>query len=173
MSIPNVDFHHRLLGAVGSAVLAFVLVFNLAFNYDGFVAHMQTILGPARLEPRYDRTFIGHVLMGRDAAWQLGRSMGWPAFALCFGGVVLAFRSARNRTQWFLLPAVSYYLSFISVIMYHYDRFFLGIAVILGVYGGGALARLAGEGHGVRWRRLTCVLVLGYGLAYGAAPGGR
>ena len=161
----------HLLGAFGAAVLAFVLAHNLAFNYEGFVAHVETILGPARYEPQYDRTFSGHVLMARDAVWQLGRSMGWPAFTLCLGGVALAFRSAaRNRTRWFLLPAVSYYVSFLSVIMYHFDRFFLGIAVILGVYGGGALAQLAAPGRGVRWRRLACVLVLGYGLAYGAAP---
>ena len=51
--------------------------------------------------------------------------MGWPALAICLGGVVLAFRTARNRARWFLLPATSYYASFISVVMYHFDRFFL------------------------------------------------
>ena len=158
-----------LLGAVGSSVLAFVVGHNLAFNYEGFVAHVQTILGPASYPPRYARSWVGHLLMARDAAWQLGWSMGWPALVICLAGVVQAFRSSRGRTGWFLLPAVSYYATFISIIMYHFDRFFLGIAVILAVFRGGAFASLAASGRGVLWRRGACALVVVYGVAYGSA----
>ena len=158
-----------LLGAFCSSALTFVLVHNLLFNYEGFVTHVETILGPASYPPRYTRSVDGHLLMARDAVGQLGWSMGWPALTICLGGVVLAFRTARNRVGWFLLPAASYYASFISVVMYHFDRFFLGVAVILAVYGGGAVATFTASGRGVLWRRLACALVLGYGLAYGAA----
>ena len=36
---------------------------------------------------------------------------------------------------------------------YHFDRFFLGVAVILAVYGGGAIATFTASGRGVLWRR--------------------
>ena len=159
----------HLRGAFGVSVLTFVLVHNLVFNYEGFVTHLQIILGHTSY-PGYDRSLGGHLLMARDAVWQLGWSMGWPALAVCLSGVAVAFRSPRSQTRWFLLPVASYYLSFISVIMYHFDRFFLGVAVILAVYGGGALARLTASGRGMFWRRLLCALVLGYGVIYGAAP---
>ena len=115
----------HLLGALGLSVLTFVLVHNLVFNYEGFVAHLKIIVGPASYPARYDRSLGGHLLMARDAVWQLGWSMGWPALAVCLSGVAVAFRSERRQTRWFLLPVASYYLSFISVIMYHFDRFFL------------------------------------------------
>ena len=113
----------HLRGAFGVSVLTFVLVHNLVFNYEGFVTHLQIILGHTSY-PGYDRSLGGHLLMARDAVWQLGWSMGWPALAVCLSGVAVAFRSPRSQTRWFLLPVASYYLSFISVIMYHFDRFF-------------------------------------------------
>ena len=167
--VPWKDLH--LVGAFGSSVLVFVVVHNLLFNYEGFVAHLNLILGPARYPAQYAHSLGGHLHMARDAAWLLGSSMGWPALAVCLAGIALAFRSDRNRTAWFLLPAASYCLSFLLVIMYVYDRFLIGIAVIFAVYGGAALARLAASGRGVLVRRTLCVLVLGYGLVYGSAPG--
>ena len=163
--VPWKDLH--LVGAFASAVLAFVLVQNLLFNYEGFLAHLRTILGPGRYPAQHAQSLSGHLLMARDAAWLLGSSMGWPALAVCFAGIALAF---RNRTAWLLLPAASYYLSFLSVIMYVYDRFLLGVAVIFAVYGGGAVARLVASGRGALLRRTLCVLVIGYGLVYGSAP---
>ena len=96
--------------------------------------------------------------------------MGWPALAVCLAGIALAVRTGLDRMAWLLLPAASYYLSFLSVVLYVYDRFFIGIAVIFAVYGGAALARLAAGGRGVLVRRTLCVLVLGYGLVCGSAP---
>ena len=159
-----------LLGAATAALLAFVLVYNLLFNYEGFVTHVNIIIGPASYAPRYARTLMGHALMARDAIWQLGWSMGWPALALCVGGAIMAFRSSGHNMRWLLLPVASYYLSFISVIMYHFDRFFLGVAIILAIYGGGALATLASNGRAATWRRVACAALLLYGIAYGSAP---
>ena len=161
-----------LLGAASAALLAFALVYNLLFNYEGFVTHLEIIVGPASYGPRYARTLMGHALMARDAVWQLGWSMGWPALALCIGGVVMAFRSGRDNTRWLLLPVASYYASFVSVIMYHFDRFFLGVAIILAIYGGGALAKLASSGRAATWRRVACAALLLYGVGYGSAPVG-
>ena len=165
--VPWKDLH--LLGAFGSSVLVFVLVQNLLFNYEGFLAHLGFF--GQRDSPQYNYSLGGHLRMARDTVWLLGSFMGWPALAICLAGIAVTVRSGRHGTAWFLLPVASYYLSFLSVVLYVYDRFLIGIAVIFAVYGGGAVARLTASGRGVLARRTLCALVLGYGLVYGSAPG--
>ena len=45
-------------------------------------------------------------------------------------------------TIWLLAPAVAYYLGFINVILYNYDRFVLPMCFILALFGGLAFDRL-------------------------------
>ena len=165
--VPWKDLH--LVGAFASSVLVFVVVHNFLFNYEGFLAHLGFF--GQRNPPQYNYSLGGHLRMARDTVWLLGSFMGWPALAICLAGIAVTVRSGRHGTAWFLLPVASYYLFFLSVVLYVYDRFLIGIAVIFAVYGGAALARLAASGRGVLVRRTLCVLVLGYGLVYGSAPG--
>jgi hypothetical protein len=65
-----------------------------------------------------------------------------------------------------LLPIVSYYLSFIAIIGYQYDRFYMAPAALLAVFAGVALAWLAGRAG---WGRAAAVGVAAYSLAYGAS----
>jgi hypothetical protein len=72
-------------------------------------------------------------------AWLAVRYGNWPgrirgrAPLLAGIGIVLALRGIRRGAGWLplLLPAVSYYVTFIAVIGYTYDRFMLPIAVVL------------------------------------------
>ena len=56
---------------------------------------------------------------------------------------------------------VSYYLTFIAVVGYHYDRFFIPVCLSLAVYAGYALDRLWPAGSGA-WRTVAPAVVLIY-----------
>ena len=76
---------------------------------------------------------------------------------MCVAGV--AHRSAR-RELFLLLPTVSYYICFVSVALYHYDRFFLGICLVLALFGGSWLATQLKATRGRRWRQAGVAGVL-------------
>ena len=156
----------RIWLATGCAVLVFALGHNLVFNFDGFLQHAKIIVDDASTDFQiWERTLAGHLSMGWAALGQLWWSLGIPAFVACVIGV--AHPRAR-RDLFLLLPVVSYYLCFISVVMYHYDRFFLGVCLVLALFGGPWLAaQAAGVSRG-RWRRAGVAIVLLYTLFNGA-----
>ena len=43
--------------------------------------------------------------------------------------------------MWLALPVVSYYVGFINVVLYNYDRFMLPVCLVLSLFGGFALDR--------------------------------
>jgi hypothetical protein len=78
---------------------------------------------------------------------------------------------------WLALPVVSYYLGFISVILYNYDRFVLPICLVLALFGGLALDFFLTAGRlpapaerpalpGRAWRVSGVILVFAYTLLY-------
>lgn len=158
----------RLRLAAGAAGLVFVAGHNLLFNLDGFIEHVAIIVGDASQDYQlWDRTAGGHLLMLREAVRQLGWSMSWPAFLLCLAGVAHHVVRGDRRDLFVLWPALSYYLFFIGVVMYHYDRFFLGVCVILALFGGSLLAELLTIRRTVRWRRLGVTGLFAYLAVYG------
>ena len=80
--------------------------------------------------------------------------MGWPLFAAGVIGLSLAVASPRQRrmTVWLLVPAVSYYVGFIDVILYNYDRFVLPMCLVLAMFGGFAFDRVLSAGGACAWR---------------------
>lgn len=89
---------------------------------------------------------------------------------VCVAGLIAAcFRKQKNHLLWLMLiPGVSYYLTFISVILYHYDRFFLPICILLALFGGRFLADCRSV-SGVRFHRVKMVLfslLIGYTFYY-------
>ena len=56
-------------------------------------------------------------------------------------------------TVWLLVPIVSYYLGFIDVILYNYDRFVLPMCFVLAIFGGLAFDRLLSSGTRARLGR--------------------
>lgn len=124
-------------------VVASVLVFTLApLNPSGFVEHVRLITGPASQPFRtYAPTLAGHAAMARDAVWQLGPMLSWPVVAIAAGAVAWAAWRRERALLMLLLPILSYYLTFIAVIGYQYDRFFIGVALILCIFAGWAVDR--------------------------------
>jgi len=141
----------RVLSALVAAVGLFVLSHNLPWNVEGFTAHVKDVTGPSSDYRIFESTWRGQLAMLSATAWLIRLSLGWPLFLICAAGGALAFSSRalpRGTYSWAILPAVSYYVFFIMVVGYNYDRFLLPLLLTLSLFGGFSircLLRLAGR----------------------------
>ena len=156
-----------LLVGLATFVVVFGLVHNLIFNFDGFLGHLRFIIGPASFSPAYERTLAGYLGMGRDVLWEFGWSLNWPSFVICVVGLAAWMRKTPSD-WWIALPVVSYFVSFIFVVQYHYDRFFLGPCLVLALFGGRWLAERMTANAGARGWRVAGIGLVVYGLLYGS-----
>jgi 4-amino-4-deoxy-L-arabinose transferase-like glycosyltransferase len=129
--------------AAGVAVGAFFLIYNLAFNAQGFLHHIKLITGPISQDCKLvSHTISGHIyLLGR--AWsQMRFSLGWPLFLICLAGVIRSLVSKPRNALLLSLFAfvVPYEVFFIHVILYNYSRYYLPLLLILSLFGGQFLA---------------------------------
>jgi hypothetical protein len=151
----------RLLLALSLGIVLFAVIHNFAFNLEGFKRHVETITGGASQAYRYfENTPSGQWGLARDVADQLVFSLSWPATLAVTAGIVLPFRrtSGALRHLWLLLPVLSYYLTFLAVVGYCYDRFLLPVCLVLSLFAGRAAAVLFEWRHR-RWLVLTVVSV--------------
>lgn len=162
----------RLWAAAGCAAVLFALSHNLVFNLEGFRAHVSYIVGPGSEDYQiFDDTLAGHVALLRLTAWLIQQSFGWPFTAAALAGVAMASAARRWRpaTVWLLVPAVSYYLAFIDVVLYNYDRFVLPICFVLAPFAGLAFDRLlAGQGRTRPVRAAAVACAFAYTTLYSA-----
>jgi hypothetical protein len=161
--------NRKTLLALACFGVVFVLVQNLAFNWTGFAQHVRMITGFSHPYRAFPNTWRGQL----DLLWLsvvlIQRSFGWPAFVVCAAGltyaVVRPFRS--GLLLWVLVPAVSYYLTFIAVVGYSYDRFLIPVCLCLAILGGWALDRFVETAPLPRgWRVGTAAGVLAFGVYY-------
>ncbi len=163
-SVPSREVLVRMIAV---AALAAAAGYNVLWNWSGFTEHVRLITGPDSEGFRaYPSTALGFLNMSRDAFVELGHFMSWPLFAASLWAAMRSISGSDGRFRYLFLPAVSYYFFFISVVMYHYDRFFLGIVVILALVTGWWLDRWTQPGVTARPVRMTLVCVA---LAYAFA----
>jgi hypothetical protein len=75
----------------------------------------------------------------------------------------------RRVTLWLALPVASYYLGFINVVLYNYDRFMLPVCLVLSLFAGLAWDRwLSWDGRGRTWRAAAAGAVFAVTLLYAA-----
>jgi 4-amino-4-deoxy-L-arabinose transferase-like glycosyltransferase len=163
----------QIIFAFGAACFLFALIHNVLFNFSGFLNHLKLIFGAgSKGFQLYPNTLAGHMHMFWQAIKHLQFIFGWPMFIVCLLGfaVVLA-RKKRDRLLFALLiPGVSYYLFFISVVLYHYDRFLIPIAIILAFFGGKILAEwLSPQRSWYKCRLILFGLLAGYSFWYAAS----
>src|SRR5439155_5906452 len=160
----------RLAAAAMTAAVLFALIHNLLFNSSGFLEHVRFLTGPGSVNYRvFEPTVDGHLQLLQLSIRLIAESMGWPTFLLSVAGVVAAASTPRLRrmTIWLIVPAVAYYLGFINVILYNYDRFVLPMCLVLALFGGLALDRLLAQGaRGRFWRVAGVVGAFSYTLLY-------
>ena len=121
-----------------ASVLAFAAIQNVLFNADGFRHHVALITGETTQSYRmFGRSLAGQLGLLQTALIQVPWCLGWPALAaaICGGWVAMRRRDAATLAV-VLLPILSWYVCFIAVIGYQYDRFFLGACLGLAIVAG-------------------------------------
>jgi hypothetical protein len=170
------------LAAITAAVL-FAACHNLLFNLTGFLDHVRFLIGGGSTTYRmFEATQAGRLELLRLTVHIIEVSLGWPLFLVSVAGLIVAAATPRLRrvAVWLVLPVVSYYLGFIDVILYNYDRFVLPICLVLSLFGGLALdVFLAASSRAMHratpstfgllgrpWRVAGVILVFAYTLLY-------
>jgi 4-amino-4-deoxy-L-arabinose transferase-like glycosyltransferase len=159
-------FDRTTLLAAAVGVGTFLLADNVLFNFGGFVEHVKLIVGPASARfQMFPATVAGQLQMAWLALLELRYIFGWPLAVIVAMALVggLATTSTTVSLRWLLVPVISYYVAFIGVILYFYDRFLLPIGLVLSLFAGYGLARFLAPA--VQARRLRLALV-GAAFAY-------
>jgi 4-amino-4-deoxy-L-arabinose transferase-like glycosyltransferase len=179
LSTPGLSLGRSLLdGKYLYAVLLgtglFTLIHNLIFNLQGFRRHVTLIMGGASESYRiFPRSLTGEIKLLGLTAQQIQGSLGWPFFLLCAAGLVMVLFRKKEDPILRTLPifALSYYMFYIAIILYNYDRFNLPICLILAFFGGRAISALWGAAGG-KFRvikALVLAIVVAYSLLYSAS----
>ncbi len=140
-------------------VVTLAVAYNLPFNWSGFTAHVNEILGNASGKYRMvDSTLQGQWTLLKYSLAQVRFAFGWPALVVVLAGLISSMRTADRRTRfWLLLPVVSYYCFFVAPTSIVFDRFVLGICMIMAIIAGCAVADWLQAGGRVRQAALACV----------------
>jgi hypothetical protein len=155
-------FDARLWTAAAAAAVLFFVVHNVAFNPTGFMAHIRDIT-TSRLGYRMvESTVAGRLELLRLTLDLSVRSWGWPLWIVSLAGVIVALREVESRriAACLALVVVSYYVGFIDVVLYNYDRFLLPVCVVQAIFGGVALDRFL-QSSGIPALRVRVALVGG------------
>lgn len=158
-------------GAAGIAT--FVVAGNLLFNLSGYVAHVRVITGPASADYQmFAGTVAGQFEMATSVAREMLHLFGWPLAIVVLASLGWGLRRATTTPalSWLLVPVVGYYVTFLSVVLYFYDRFLLPIALVLAVVAGGGLEQFVSrEGPARRLRRGLVGAAFLYSVGYAAS----
>ncbi|HEX9366390.1 MAG TPA: glycosyltransferase family 39 protein, partial [Vicinamibacterales bacterium] len=155
---------------LATGLAAFVLESNVLFNPSGFVEHVRAVAGVGGDLNRQPDASVGARLLtlARLTSINLGWSMTWPGVLAAIAGIVAEIR--LRRFLWLLLPVISYAMFFLTTITSVFDRYLLGVYMILAVFAGawiGALVRADAPNR--RARLLLCaagtVLLAWYGAS--------
>lgn len=148
----------------------FLLIHNIVFNFDGFFTHVRTMTsGSGKIRPRYPQNWLGQLQMFWQSWRHIRFSLGYPLYVVCLLGLFRAvFRFPQHQLLLSLLvPALSYYLFYISVVFYNDVRYLLPCCIILTLFGGKLIADFltaGGKLYLVKSALVTGIFV--YTLAY-------
>jgi hypothetical protein len=166
-------FNRNNLYALALAVGAFLIIHNLLFNAQGFLNHLRIIAGTLSQDYKiYENTLSGHLRLLWVTLRQTQFCHGWPLFVVC--GLGLTASVLRTKKNVLLLSltafAISYYLFYINIILYNYDRFNIPICIVLAFFGGKALSDMMGATQKFaagKWAGLF--LLFGFTFLYAAS----
>ena len=163
----------RLWSAALVAVMLFALTHNLAFNAAGFAEHVRYITGGGSETYRdFEPTLAGRLALLRFTADVTRAAWGWPLFIVSLLGGAFALVTPRYRLAvlWLALPVLSYYLGFINVVLYNYDRFMLPVCLVLSLFGGLMFDQWLGTTGKVSiWRTTGVAAVFAFSSLYAAS----
>ena len=141
-------FDKKIIYSLSLAILLFIVIHNIVFNYNGFIDHVRLLVGPASYDSydffaRDDNNLIQHL----ELFWQSVRNMIFsltlPMFIICTIGILTSL--IKNKNNYLILsllvPVISYYLFFISIILYSRTRFFVPVCIIFSFFGAQFISR--------------------------------
>jgi len=161
---PNLFLRRAWYGLVGFS-LVYLVASNIPWNLSGWIEHVHYIMGSgsARYQT-YPNTIAGHFGLAFHAVAHLANALNVPIFLCCLTGLLYA---KRNQHAFFSLvvPFFSYYLTFLSVVLYVYPRFIFPLIFLVLPLGGRVLSELWETQSKVA--RLFVGSVLVHAFAYG------
>ena len=154
--------------AVMIGLLTLVVAYNLPFNASGFADHVRIISSNGSGKYRMvEMTLEGQLTLLKYTLNQVRFSYGWPALVFVCAGLASVVRRPKGRSElWLLLPAVSYDAFFIAPTSIVFDRFVLGICLLMAIIAGCAAddwMRLGGRA------RRVAIVCLAAACAYSLA----
>jgi hypothetical protein len=172
----------RFLAAAGAAIVGFA-VFQMLWNWNRFALHVKLLLGPMSDNYQdYENTPEGHEALLTLFLRQIVFCLNPALAAVCTAGVawtVWRIFKKKGGDEPILVASlvfliVSYYVTFLSLILFSYDRYILPIALLLTFPGGRLLGALAApSGRWVMLRRVAVAALFGYSLLYAASVDAR
>ncbi len=135
-------FDKKIILSVFLSIILFSAIHNVIFNYGGFVDHVELLVGPASYHSsdfftRDDNNWMQHLELFWQSVRKMRFSLTLPMFIICLIGILTGFLKKRNNylKLSLLVPVISYYLFFISIILYSRTRFLIPICIIFSFFG--------------------------------------
>jgi hypothetical protein len=180
----------RLLLAGVTAAVLFALFQNLPWNPQRFAIHIRLLRGPMSENYQdYEDTAAGHQQLLSLFLKQVVFVLDPLLAAVCVAGLGVTLGRVLKRRigerfdeETRLLGAlfflvVSYYVTFLNLILFSYDRYLLPVAIILAFFGGQTLGLVTRpEAFAPVWRRAVTVGVAAvfiYAVLYAASVDAR
>lgn len=132
----------RRVLAVGLATIAgFAIGHQLPVEWGRLIAHIRSMTSVDSVPFRaFSHTVVGHADLLVTTLRSLVWAAGLPATcAFVGGGLCLTFSGRGRLLACLWLPLLTYYLSFLVVILYVYDRFLVAFLPIVAIVGGECL----------------------------------
>jgi 4-amino-4-deoxy-L-arabinose transferase-like glycosyltransferase len=145
ITLKDAIYDEKILLSLALGVTLFLTIHNVVFNLGGFISHVNLIVsGDAKIRPRFERNLVGYFSMFVQSFRHIRFSFGWPMYCLCMLGLFNAFlkKSKPYLLYYLLIPIISYYLFYISVVFYNNVRYLLPSCLILALYGGKFISEL-------------------------------
>lgn len=159
----------KIVISLGVGLALFLAIHNVIFNLNGFFAHVNDITsGGATISPRFERSLGGHLTMFGQSFRHIRVSFGWLLYGICMLGLL---KAVWQRKHYYLLclliPIVSYYLFFVSIVMYNALRYLFPVCLILAFFGGKLIGDfLNPSAQLVRVKALSLIAVFIYTFFY-------
>jgi hypothetical protein len=145
----------RVLGAGLTAAVLFAVFQDILFDRQRFAIHLRLLLGPMSEDYQdFPNTTAGHAELLALFLKQIAFALNYALAAACVLGLGLAiYRAAARKTdatqkrEALLLLAVfvsvvSYYVTFLNLILFTFDRYVLPVAMVLALFAGYLLGEL-------------------------------
>ena len=144
-------FDPRLIAGGVTAALLFAVFQNLFGNLKRFQIHVRQLLGPMSEGYKdFPDTWAGHLALLQLFLRQIAFALNPALTTAAVVGVLLTVHKGvkgRDREEVFLLGCifllvVSYYVTFLNLILFTFDRYVLPVAVLLALFAGRFLGTL-------------------------------